>query len=420
MACLRTITMLKTTLVAACLYIIAAVHACYHGPNSRHGIASISPQHETLESRSYTHLSSKKIAVKNVKVFDGTRILPPSTVFIEGEIISFENTVVDEIVDGDGGVLLPGFFDAHLHPSRMSDLKALSSYGVTTALGMGCWPEPECNPLRKQVGLTDFYNAGVPATSPNSTHAMLFSIPQDLLIHKASDASSFVADRIGNGSDYIKLIAEGNGMSQEEHNALVAKAHEHGLQAMTHIPDYNSLKVAIKSRTNIIQHMPRDKLIDRDMIQDMLRHKQVITPTLSVERAIINYLHAPCYNFSIATKNTKLLYDAGVPILAGTDASHLDIGVTFGLSLHQELELLYQAGLPTVEILRAATSRPAKYFGFTDRGVIEPGRRADLVLIRGDPISNISNTRNVERVWITGIEYAPVAKASERERTAFC
>lgn len=406
--------MLKITFVAACVYITAAVHACYHGPNSPHshqGLASIRLQRGTLEPRNYTCPPPKKIAIKNVKVFDGTRILAPSTVFIDGERIGFEDTVVDEVVDGYGGVLLPGLFDAHLHPSHLNDLETLSSYGITTALSMSCWPEPECNMLRKQVGLTDFYNAGVPATSPNSTHAIFLSIPQGLLIHKDSDASSFLADRVGNGSDYIKLVAENNGMSQEEHNALVTEAHEHGLQVMTHIPDYNSLKMAIKSQTNIIQHMPSDRLIDGAMIRDMLRQKQVITPTLSVERAIINHLHTPGYNLSIAPENTKLLYNAGVPILAGTDASKFNIGVTFGLSLHQELELLYRAGLPTVDILRAATSRPAEYFGFTDRGVIEPGRRADLVLISGDPIANISNTRNVERVWITGIEYKPVAKA---------
>ncbi len=67
--------------------------------------------------------------------------------------------------------------------------------------------------------------------------------------------------------------------------------------------------------------------------------------------------------------------------------------------------------MPPVDILRAATSRPAKHFGLLDRGVIEPGRRADLVLIDGDPIANISNTRNIQRVWITGIEYTSVAKA---------
>jgi imidazolonepropionase-like amidohydrolase len=71
---------------------------------------------------------------------------------------------------------------------------------------------------------------------------------------------------------------------------------------------------------------------------------------------------------------------------------------------------LKEAGMPTVEILRAATSRPAYYFGLHDRGVIAPGRRADLLLIRGDPIANISNTRNIMRVWTAGIEYEAVAK----------
>lgn len=82
-----------------------------------------------------------------------------------------------------------------------------------------------------------------------------------------------------------------------------------------------------------------------------------------------------------------------------------------GSSLHHELELLSQAGLPSVDILRAATSRPAEQFGFEDRGVIEPGRRADLVLIQGDPITNISNTRNIKRVWLGGIGYPKVAES---------
>lgn len=79
------------------------------------------------------------------------------------------------------------------------------------------------------------------------------------------------------------------------------------------------------------------------------------------------------------------LYKAHIPILAGTDANDGSTGyrIPFGLSLHQEFELLSQAGLSTVEILRAATVAPAERFGFGDRGVIAPGRRADLVLIGG-------------------------------------
>ena len=97
-----------------------------------------------------------------------------------------------------------------------------------------------------------------------------------------------------------------------------------------------------------------------------------------------------------------------MPILAGTDAN-AGPGIPFsprhGESLHEELELLIEAGLSTVEALRAATVLPAQYFGLHDRGVIEPGRRADLVLIDGDPIADIRATRQIRRVWCAGVEH---------------
>jgi imidazolonepropionase-like amidohydrolase len=70
----------------------------------------------------------------------------------------------------------------------------------------------------------------------------------------------------------------------------------------------------------------------------------------------------------------------------------------------RELELLVQAGLSTVEALRAATIETAKAFGFKDRGAVEPGMKADLVLVEGDPVENISTLRNVRKVWCGGLE----------------
>ena len=97
-----------------------------------------------------------------------------------------------------------------------------------------------------------------------------------------------------------------------------------------------------------------------------------------------------------------------MPILAGTDAN-AGPGIPFsprhGESLHEELELLIEAGLSAVEALRAATVLPAHYFGLHDRGVIEPGRRADLVLIDGDPTADIRATRQIRRVWCAGVEH---------------
>jgi imidazolonepropionase-like amidohydrolase len=72
--------------------------------------------------------------------------------------------------------------------------------------------------------------------------------------------------------------------------------------------------------------------------------------------------------------------------------------------LHDELALLVEAGLTPVEVLRAATVLPANYFGFEDRGVIEVGRRADLLLIEGDPTRDIAATRTIRGVWVAGVQ----------------
>ena len=80
-----------------------------------------------------------------------------------------------------------------------------------------------------------------------------------------------------------------------------------------------------------------------------------------------------------------------------------------GESLHRELELLVDAGLSTLDALLAATALPARYFGLTDRGAIEPGLRADLILIEADPLADITGTRAISRIWCGGVEHEPAA-----------
>jgi imidazolonepropionase-like amidohydrolase len=97
------------------------------------------------------------------------------------------------------------------------------------------------------------------------------------------------------------------------------------------------------------------------------------------------------------------LRQAGVPLLAGTDSPNP--GTAPGPSIHRELELLVRAGLTPVEALRAATSAPARAFGLEDRGQIAVGQRADLVLVRGDPTTDILATRDIVRIWKGGHEF---------------
>lgn len=94
---------------------------------------------------------------------------------------------------------------------------------------------------------------------------------------------------------------------------------------------------------------------------------------------------------------------AGVPVLAGTDATPYSPG--HGAGLHRELELLVRAGLGNEETLAAATSVPARHFGLDDRGRISPGLRADLVLVAGDPTADIRATAAIVDVWRRGVRH---------------
>jgi Ca2+-binding RTX toxin-like protein len=96
----------------------------------------------------------------------------------------------------------------------------------------------------------------------------------------------------------------------------------------------------------------------------------------------------------------RALKAAGVRILAGTDCGNP--GTAHGVSLHRELALLVAAGLTPVEALTAATAQTAATFGLADRGRIASGMRADLVLVDGDPTTDITATRKIAGVWKQG------------------
>jgi len=101
-------------------------------------------------------------------------------------------------------------------------------------------------------------------------------------------------------------------------------------------------------------------------------------------------------------ESVRRLASAGVTILAGTDAFG-NPPTTPGLSVHEELVALVDAGLSPQSALAAATSEPARVFGLADRGRIAAGLRADLLLVRGDPTRDINATRRIVGVWKLGI-----------------
>jgi imidazolonepropionase-like amidohydrolase len=405
-------------------FLIALLHTSVNGCLSVHqarheiDIAHIETQLNLLGARSQRTPPTGKTVLTNVRVFDGWSIGEPSTVAIDGDSITFDVGDIEHTIDGEGGILLPGLIDSHVHLSSLASLETMSSYGVTTVMNMGCMNYTLCSAFRDQVGLTSFFSGGESAVAPNSTHATLFG-PQGS-VYSSSQASQFVAHVFGNGSDYMKLIAEPNGFDQNIHDALVSATHALGKVSMTHAQDYGSYGVAINSRTDGIQHVPFDIPLTEEMAQRIKRQGQYVTPTLNIGKIVagnltLETLLSPGMSlvYEAGVTSVQRLIRAGVPILAGTDA--VDFTDTFidndlvGITLHRELQYLTEAGMSEVDVLRAATVVPSIWHNLTRRGSIKEGYRADLLLLKpgSDPLRNISKTMDIARVWNGGIEYVP-------------
>ncbi|KAF2180524.1 putative hydrolase [Zopfia rhizophila CBS 207.26] len=357
--------------------------------------------------------STKKLAIDNVRVFNGHKLLPPSTVIIDGPLISDDPTDAEHF-DGSSLTLLPGLIDSHIHPTNIKHLQDLTKWGVTTGVMMACFSTQQCTSLQNHTGLIDVFRTSAPAAAPGSVHGNITAMVDQsgtLLVYNASDAKRWVEQQVKNDPDYVKIVAETPGLSQSELDFLVSESHRLGKEVVCHASVRSAYDQAAHARVDQIHHAPLDEPISTDLAKQILTRGQIVTPTLSIMQAISKA--NPLNNFNASVQSVSLLHKMGVPILAGTDANlqpGIPAFVPFGTSLHLELELLVQAGLSNVDALRAATSHAAKLWNFKDRGVIRKGMRADLLLVEGDPTKDIRATRNIKKVWANGVEVSGIGK----------
>ena len=241
------------------------------------------------------------------------------------------------------------------------------------------------------------------------------------------------------GSDWLKLAYE----PKDKHGlgppfpsldlptatALVNAAHARGKLAMAHVSRLWCAKDMVGAGVDGLVHVPADQPADAAFVEQARARGVFVIPTLVVAAAFGGSLqdHAEAdpllapylspgqrtmlgfkvdvprmiFNADAAKASVRALKAAGVDILAGSDAPNP--GTAQGASLHVELALLVEAGLTPVEALAAATSVPARRFKMlSDRGRIAPGSRADLLLVRGDPTTDIRATRDIVRLWKNG------------------
>lgn len=398
----------------------AVIWACQFHGDVRHDVSMdyTTDILENLSARSVNHVEARRgrTAIINVRVFDGSVLLPESTVLIDGDRISRPCAPCKvcppaEVYDAKGKTLIPGLIDSHAHPSNTTHLKNFTSFGVTTAVNAFCASPELCDSLGNHVGLTSIVKGSFIATSPNSAHAkMVGALGAPLLIHNESQAASFVRQQASQGADFIKVIGSAPlpGLSQAEQNALVVTAHELNKSVILHTSSYEAFEEGLRAHVDQIHHSTLDRPVDDRLMEMFSEEKTILCPTLTMMRAIVEQLRPANSSYIAASETVRKLHQIGATILAGTDANMQPTApavVAYGSSLHDELENLVAVGLSPVEALNAATSVPASYFGLLDRGMIYEGMRADLVLVDGDPTVDIRATRKIANVWVGGIPY---------------
>ncbi|WP_344833746.1 amidohydrolase family protein [Actinocorallia longicatena] len=354
--------------------------------------------------------SGEKVALTNVRVFDGRVLSAPRTVVIDNGLIGI-SAFGARTVDCGGAALLPGLIDSHIHVQNEGTLEQLASFGVTTGLDMACFPPSVFQGLRGLPGLTDIRSAGTPAVAPGSPQSRIPTFPPSGVVTGPEQAHQFVTDRIAEGSDYIKLIVDSPGLDQATLTAITRKAHAFGRLVMAHAVTNATIGTALTANVDMIHHVPLDAAVTAAIAGRYAGSGTIAVPTLTMMEGFAG-LGIPGYSYANARDGVATLRQAGVRILAGTDSNHtpgIPVQPAFGSSLHHELELLVGAGLSTAEALRSATCLPARSFGLRDRGAIRPGYRADLVLVDGDPLADIRATRAIQRVWVGGAEYPPAS-----------
>lgn len=357
---------------------------------------------------------TKRTAIINALVFDGHSIRKGRTVIIENDrIINFSSLseiTHAYIIDGKGSTLLPGFIDAHVQLESNTEkaprlLRDLVLAGVTTALDMGLLHSTVREGLRSHIGIADVRFVGTFATSTGSTHSRFINSTPESVVDTPKMAVKFVEDRVTEGADYIKIVADVPGPSQEIVNTLAAEAKRHGKLSIAHAARIAAVAMAQEAKVDIITHVPLDFPLGEAEAKAMKDGGRVCVPTLIMEKTLASAGISPGLNYEVAKESVIQLHNAGVLIIVGTDSnSSYMAGVKHGASFHQELELLVEAGLSNEEVLRAGTSLPAKWFRLEAGGVIEVGKRADLILVEGNPLQDIRDAKKVSRVWLAGKE----------------
>jgi hypothetical protein len=419
----------------------------------------------------HTQALEQPILIRNVRVFDAKSkaLGEPSDVYVnDGRIAAIypANSPARDpatVIDGAGRALLPGLFDMHTHEDAWNSVLQIAG-GVTSSRDMG-------NDNAYLASLKADIAAGR-AIGPHIEPAGYiegdspFASRGGFVVASVAEAENAVDWYAERGYRQVKLY---NSIKPEWAQPIAAYAHSRGLRVSGHVPAFSRSARVVREGYDELQHInqmvlnfvsdpdtdsrtivrfnlvgERARNLDldsqevRDFIQLLADRQTVVDATMATFEG--SYTQKPgdldpsmapvaehfpyavqrgWRNNSTDVSGGRLetyrasyqrmielfgrLHAAGVPLVAGTDS-------LAGFMLHRELELYVRAGVPAGEAVRIATENGARYAGvLADRGTVERGKRADLILVDGDPTRNISDIRKVSYVLKDGVGFSPAA-----------
>jgi imidazolonepropionase-like amidohydrolase len=368
---------------------------------------------------------------------DQTVVVTGNRISAVGQAASITRPAGARVVDGRGKFLIPGIWDSHVHALFNEFDKAapyLAAIGVTSFRDMA-------------NSFEELSDARKPRTDPNfiaprmavATGPALDGVPPNFPIAPPPGIIEVITSP-EQGRDVVNRLAAArvdhikvrNGLTTETYMAIAAEAKRWGLAFDGHLPpDVNAIQ-ASDAGQRVIEHMngftalcaadpnalrqgqgrgqgpgpaqpaaaPAPIAMNRARCEEVARHMvrngTWVDPTVGGPVPNPN----PVRQFTLQVLN--VLFQAGVPMLAGTDWP----GIMFGngqRSVHQELAGLVEAGLTPQQALKTATVNPARLFKLEHQlGSVEQGKLADLLLLDGDPLVDITNTTKIAAVVVNG------------------
>lgn len=321
-------------------------------------------------------------------VFDGTRVWENASVVLEDGLIS-EKTILGQGQVNSDYFLMPGLIDAHTHITKEGQMELMVSQGVTTTCDVAITPE-----LQDSFAFLNVWTARSGA------------------FVSVADGRAFVESMIAQGAQYIKVVIDlpeimgGGLMGEPVIRSIVETAHQHGLKVAVHAISVDGVALAVDAGVDMLIHVPIGEELPVALAEKIAHQGIAVMPTLVMMKA---FADSPLYGFESedyqdAVNAVKLLDSLDVPLLAATDANPGGFvpAVVHGTALHQEMQMLVEAGLSPLKVLEGATGKTAQAFGLTNAGSIAPGQPATMILVEGRPDKEITDSTRIVQIWVNG------------------